>query len=316
MSIRSVGWRGGLVVLGWLGLWLLAALPVGCGGSGPRPTPAEGDVRDPPPAWLPDRHRIVVLSIDGCRPDALEAAGARNLLEFGARGARAMRALTIPLSLTLPSHSSMLSGFSLEGHGVDWNGPIPERGYIKVPTIFNVAHAAGQRTIMVMGKDKFLTLLQPNTLDEVHELAGDEDAIMEQAIWIARKGNFDLMFVHLPNPDITGHVMGWMSAPYLAKIAHIDQLFSWLLQALPSDATVIVTADHGGHDLGHGTDTEVDRHIPWMIDGPRIKKGVVVARDIATTDTAATALHLLGLAVGAAGAVVPEGQVVHEVLAD
>jgi hypothetical protein len=47
---------------------------------------------------------------------------------------------------------------------------------------------------------------------------------------------------------------------------------------------VIVTDDHSGHDLGHGIET----------------------------DTAATALHLLGLAVGA----VPEGRVVHEVLAD
>ena len=255
---------------------------------------------------------MVVLSIDGCRPDALEAAGARHLLEFGARGARATRAFTIPLSLTLPSHSSMLSGYSLEAHGVHWNHPTPELGYIKVPTIFNVARAAGQRTVMVMGKDKFLTLMQPNTLDEIHELAGDEDAIIEQAIWVARKGNFDLMFIHLPNPDLTGHVMGWMSAPYLAKIAHIDQLFSWLLQALPSDATVIVTADHGGHELGHGTDTDIDRHIPWMIDGPRIKKGLRFDRDISTTDTAATALHLLGLSVGEGA----EGRVVQEVFAD
>jgi predicted AlkP superfamily pyrophosphatase or phosphodiesterase len=165
---------------------------------------------------------------------------------------------------------------------------------------------------MVMGKDKFLTLMQPNTLDEVHELAGDEDAIIEQAIWIAGKGNFDLMFIHLPNPDLTGHMSGWMSAPYLARVAHIDQLFAALLQSLPADATVIVTADHGGHDLNHGTDTDVDRHIPWMIDGPRIRKGVTVDRDIATTDTAATALHLLGLAVGEGA----EGRVVHEVLAD
>jgi predicted AlkP superfamily pyrophosphatase or phosphodiesterase len=294
-------------------LVLIAALPAGCGGIAvtPRPKPADAGLLEPP-VLLPDRHRVVVLSIDGCRDDALEAAGARTLIEFGARGARATRAFTIPLSLTLPSHSSMLSGYSLEAHGVDWNGPVPEKGYIKVPTIFKVAHAAGKRTVMVMGKDKFLTLMQPGTLDEIHELAGDEDAIIEQAIWVARKGNFDLMFVHLPNPDLTGHATGWMSEPYLARVAHIDQLFAQLRAALPPDATVIVTADHGGHDLGHGTDTDVDRHIPWMIDGPRIKKGLRLQRDVATTDTAATALHLLGLALGEGA----EGQVVREVFTD
>ena len=292
---------------------VLALAAVGCGGiaTTPRPKPPDAEAHAPP-APLPDRHRVVVLSIDGCRPDALPAAGARALLDFGARGARATRAFTIPLSLTLPSHSSMLSGYSLEAHGVHWNVPKPELGYIKVPTIFKVAHAAGLRTIMVMGKDKFLTLMQPNTLDEIHELAGDEDAIVEQAVWVAGKGNFDLMFIHLPNPDIVGHASGWMSAPYLARVAHIDQLFAALLRALPADATVLVTADHGGHDLVHGTDTEVDRHIPWMIDGPRIRKGVTIDRDIATTDTAATALHLLGLAVGEGA----EGRVVHEVFAD
>jgi hypothetical protein len=312
-SVRCAVGRRRSFVCRWAVLSLIAALPAGCGGIGtnPRHRPTDAGLPEPP-ASLPDRHRVVILSIDGCRDDALEAAGARALIAFGARGARARRALTIPLSLTLPSHSSMLSGYSLEAHGVDWNYPWPEKGFIKVPTIFSVAHAARKRTIMVMGKDKFLTLMQPRTLDEIHELADDEDAIIEQAVWIARKGNFDLMFVHLPNPDLTGHAAGWMSEPYLARVAHIDRLFAGLLQALPPDATMIVTADHGGHDLGHGTDTDIDRHIPWMIDGPRIKKGFVLDREIATTDTAATALHLLGLAVAEDA----EGRVVDEVFAD
>jgi predicted AlkP superfamily pyrophosphatase or phosphodiesterase len=304
---------------------ILACLVLGCGASGDGRECARGSwmgaidpgasacglaVAAPTQAPGPRRH-VVLLSIDGCRPDALAAAEARNLIRFGEEGTRAARALTIPLSLTLPSHSSMLSGYDLEHHQVTWNYPLPEYGYIKVPTIFARARAAGLRTVMVMGKDKFLTLLQPDSLDELHELAGDEDGIIDQAIFVARKARFDLMFIHLPNPDLTGHLEGWMSPPYLARLSHIDALFGQLLDALPSDATVLVTSDHGGHDYTHGEDTDIDRLIPWMIRGPGIRRGLVLEREILTMDSAATALRLLGLALDATA----QGRVVDEAFA-
>jgi hypothetical protein len=265
----------------------------------------------PDPVQLPPgvkRKHVVILSIDGMRPDALEPAHAQNLLLFSNNGARATMAFTIPLSLTLPSHSSMLSGYDMEHHGVSWNAAEPEHGFIKVPTVFSIAHAAGMRTVMIMGKGKFLTLELPDTIDEVHEVGFDDDGIAEMANYVGHKANFDLMFVHLPNPDLTGHAQGWMSPGYLDKVTHADLLFGRLIAALPADAVVIVTADHGGHDYGHGADVPIDRQIPWMIRGPGIKHGFVVTRPITTMDTAATALKLLGLQLGADA----QGQPVNE----
>jgi arylsulfatase A-like enzyme len=278
---------------------LLVGLASACGPSRAVPDADAPEEMAPGPAVPSGRKHVVILSLDGCRPDALAAAPAPNLVRFGDEGVRAAQAFTIPLSLTLPSHSSMLSGYDLEHHGVSWNGPLPEQGYIKVPTIFAVAHAAGFRTVMVIGKFKFVTLQVPDTLDELHQVNNEEDGIMDTAIWLMSRGDFDLMFVHLPNPDLTGHAQGWMSPPYLAKVAHIDELFGRFLRALPADSSVIVTADHGGQDFGHGQDTEVDRHIPWMIAGPTIRKHAVIDRRIATMDTAATALRLLGLELAA-----------------
>ncbi len=278
------------------------------------PTPADpvgdagADATAPADAALAKRRPVVILSLDGCRPDALTWSRTRNIMRFAAEGSRASRAFTIPLSLTLPSHSSMLSGYDMEHHGVTWNTPVPQNGYIKVPTIFAVAKATGLRTVMVMGKGKFLTLQLPDSLDEVHEVGGDEEGITDTAMFVARRKNFDLMFIHFPNPDLIGHIEGWMSAPYLDRVSKIDVLFGRLLAALPPETTVIVTADHGGRDLGHGADIEVDRHIPWMIRGPNIRKGHVFSRRIETMDTAATALKVLGLSLqdGAQGQVVQE----------
>jgi arylsulfatase A-like enzyme len=284
---------------------LLVGLASACGPSRAIPSldadvaETAADVVGPGTGAPPGRKHVVILSLDGCRPDALAAAPAPNLVRFGDEGVRAAQAFTIPLSLTLPSHSSMLSGYDLEHHGVSWNGAAPEQGYIKVPTIFAVAHSAGLRTVMIVGKPKFVTLQVPGTLDELSDVTNDEDGIVDTAIWLLGRGDFDLMFIHLPNPDLTGHAQGWMSPPYLAKVAHVDELFGRLLRALPADGSIIVTADHGGHDFTHGQDTDIDRHIPWMIAGPNIRKHAVVERRIATMDTAATALRLLGLELGA-----------------
>src|SRR5690606_10205295 len=60
--------------------------------------------------------------------------------------------------------------------------------------------------------------------------------------------------------------------------------------------TVLVTADHGGHQRGHGSDAPEDRTIPWIAWGGGVKEGRSIKTEIRTTDTAATVLWLLGVA--------------------
>src|SRR5262245_36260715 len=75
------------------------------------------DFTDPPPlASLcappskPRVERMIVISIDGLRPDAIDAADAKTLKALIARGAYCRKAQTIRPSITLPSHTSMLTG--------------------------------------------------------------------------------------------------------------------------------------------------------------------------------------------------------------
>ena len=59
------------------------------------------------------------------------------------------------------------------------------------------------------------------------------------------------------------------------------------LITIPEDYTVIVCADHGGHDRSHGSDLPEDMTIPVCIRGPKFEKGQelenVSIKDIATT---------------------------------
>jgi predicted AlkP superfamily pyrophosphatase or phosphodiesterase len=110
--------------------------------------------------------RVVVISIDGLRPDAIEAAHAETIQKLIARGAYCGKAETVRPSITLPSHTAMLTGLDYERHGVSWNNYRP--GYIPVPTVFSVATQVGKQTAMIFSKDKFHFLANPKCVGWIY----------------------------------------------------------------------------------------------------------------------------------------------------
>src|SRR5437762_7656917 len=69
----------------------------------------------------PDHFRVVVISLDGLRPDAITTTFAPTLLRIAKEGAATATAETQFPSLTLPSHTSMVTGLTPEHHGINWN---------------------------------------------------------------------------------------------------------------------------------------------------------------------------------------------------
>ncbi len=110
--------------------------------------------------------RVVLVSIDGLRPDAIEKAGATNLRKLIERGAFCPTAETIRPSITLPSHTSMVTGLDFSRHGVVWNNYRP--GYIDHPTVFSVVTQSGGQTAILFSKDKFHYLADPADVQWVY----------------------------------------------------------------------------------------------------------------------------------------------------
>jgi arylsulfatase A-like enzyme len=276
---------------------------MGCGGGNPL-APSPVPVQSPVGLPTATPARVAIISIDGLRPDAILAVGARNILALASRGAYSWRAQTVLPSETLPSHVSMLSGFTPEAHGIIWDDYVVGRP-ITVPTIFSVARGLGRRTALIAGKAKFAHFCEgAGGGGCVISSRGDDD-VASSAVG---RPDVDLLFVHLPDVDLTGHSDGWMTDSYLAAVRRADLAVGQILSSLPADTTVILSADHGGHLNGHGTSQQSDMTIPWIIAGPRIAQGRQLSSTIRTMDTAATAAHVLGLPTqpGAAGRIVHE----------
>lgn len=242
---------------------------------------------------------VIIISYDGLRGDAVEKAPMTNLMSMMQNGSYTLSARTINYAVTLPGHASMLSGLCQSKHGVDWDVTTYYKGYSKGVDIFDEAHAAGLKTVMIVNKEKLRQLAEPETTDVFKIVYGTEAVIMNTAIEQIPSG-FDLMFVHFGSPDNRGHKSGWMSNAYLKALRDGDAALGSLLAALDQygirDSTlIIVTADHGGHDRMHVGTVIQDLLIPWVAYGPGVLPNHELTNPVSIMDTAPTVAYALEL---------------------
>lgn len=282
----------------------LLVLAWGAGpGVGSRP-PIRRDV--PVVARAPHRlaDHVIIISEDGLRPDALARARAPVHDALMREGAHALSARTVRRASTLPSHASMLSGFSVADHGLDWNSWKPERGFIKVPTVFSIVAGAGHGTAAFVGKRKLEHIARPGSIDVFDRPGYFCRKVSERAAAHFAGKRPQVQFVHFSDPDHGGHKEGWMSEGQLQEIAHADKCLARIVDAARrsgvADRTlIIISSDHGGHGRNHSGRKEEDRRIPWIVWGAGVRAGHKITTPIDTTDTAATALWALGYPVPA-----------------
>ena len=256
---------------------------------------------------IPTLSRVLILSVDGLRPDLALRANAPTIQGLLARGSFTMYARTTDVAVTLPSHTSMLTGVPPEKHKVDWNDDRPGR-FPAVPTLFEIARQAGYTTGMAAGKSKFHVFEEPGALDwsfvPTASVITDATVADTAVAWIATHPP-QVFFVHLPGVDSAGHHYGWGSPEQLNAIATADSSIGRVLGALRDqhllDSTlVIVSSDHGGAGKSHGKDDPRSRFIPWIAAGLGVCANLDLTTDanlnVRTEDTFATAAYVLGIA--------------------
>lgn len=250
------------------------------------------------PTPAPPARRVLILSIDGLRPDAIPLAPMPFVTSLLQSSAYSLTAQTVFPSVTLVAHTSMLSGQCPDKHKVNWNDYIPENGYAQVTDLFDIAHAAGMKTVMYVGKEKLRQITEPTSTD-IFRYINDRDLVITKNLIAEFPDDFQLMFVHFPTPDWMGHEYGWLSGEQLSVIFRADQAIEQLVnelgaRGLREETLFIITADHGGHGTTHGYSLPEDMTIPWIAFGAGIKPAALNS-NITTVDTASTAAFALGL---------------------
>lgn len=258
---------------------------------------------------VPAIEHVVIISVDGLRPDLVLRAKTPVMHDLMAHGCYSFWARTTAESVTLPSHTSMLTGVVPIKHGIQWNSDLPLEHpvYPAFPTLFELARRAGYTTCMVAGKSKFINLAKPGTLDWVYvpaQAKSEDDDVCKIAVQMIQDHRPEVLFIHFPSVDNVGHAKGWATPEQIAAIENADKCIGQVLAALDEQKLrestfMLVTSDHGGAGKTHGPDDARSRHIPWIVTGPGIRQGVDLTTYgdlvIDTEDTFSTACYLLGI---------------------
>ena len=258
----------------------------------------------------PARPRVLLISVDGLRPDLILRCQTPYMHALFEGGSFSFWAKTTPGSITLPSHVSMLTGVVPEVHGILWNGDLPltKPVYPNSATLFQLAKKAGYTTAMVAAKSKFNVLDVPGSLDFKYVTTDnktEDREIARRAVDILRSHQPEVMFVHFAGADVTGHASGWGSAEQRTAIEEIDTCIGEMLEALEGvglrkSTIIILSADHGGQGRTHGPEDVRSRTIPWIINGPGVRKNYDLTLlghevEISTYDTFPTLCAILGI---------------------
>lgn len=260
---------------------------------------------------VPQIERVIIMSIDGLRPDLMLRANAPHLRSLLDRGSFSLWARTIPEAITLPSHTSMLTGVHTRQHGINWNNDhraAEDRHPPKVPSLFALARQAGLTTALVAGKEKFVIFIDEGAVDwhaiPSRDVGLSDRRVGEVGVAFLREHQPNVMMLHFGQVDWRGHGIGWGSPEQIAQIENADLAVGNVFRALNdlglADSTlVIISADHGGQGRRHGANDARSLHIPWIAVGPGVRPGFDLTRldqlQIDTYDTFATACHVLGL---------------------
>lgn len=274
---------------------------------------------------------VLLITIDTLRADALSSYGGPaqtpNLDRLASTGARFSFAHSHAV-VTLPSHTSILSGLLPYEHGMRDNSGFRVRA--GTPTLATRLKARGFATGAFVGgfpvtKRFGLTPGFDVYDDQMPETRGAIEISMPErpaplvvsraTAWIGQQAGPFFGWVHLFDPhspyrppaDLAG---AYTTQPYYGEVASVDRALGPLLDrlaTLPRPTLVIVTADHGESLGEHGELThgmfayEPTLHVPLIIArvDPAARQassssGVVIDTAVRHIDIVPTVLDAIG----------------------
>lgn len=248
--------------------------------------------------------KVILVVIDGCRPDAIAQAATPAIDSLIASGASTMTARTVAPPLTLPAHFSLLTSLNPRDHHVTTNTDRPSLAP-RTCSIIETMKKQGLTTAIAYSWEPLRNLAPPKALDasfylDTHRTGHTDLDIVDYAIRMLTRQLPDFFFLYLEGVDQAGHDHGWMSPPYLAAVERADAAVGQLLQALASaglanDYAIVLQSDHGGQGRQHLEQTDKVMTIPWIAHGAGIRRGHPIQSAVSILDTAPVIARLMGL---------------------
>lgn len=247
--------------------------------------------------------KVLIIGIDGCRPDAVRHANTPNIDELWQEGAYTFKAQTDPISFSGICWTSMLTGVWHDKHKVLTNA-YKKPNVEAYPHFFRRLKEANSRlqTYTYSNWSPIHKILQKDDAD-IAESYSPDDQITNHVIEALKTKNLDVVFVQFDDVDHAGHAHDYStkSQLYVKAVEKSDSLLGMIVSAVKERETyqqedwlIIVTTDHGGSNFTHGKDIPEHTTIFFIANGKSVGKGEIM-EPVGVVDVAATALYHMGI---------------------
>jgi len=234
------------------------------------------------PPSLVDRPKVLLIGLDGVRPDALQVARTPNIDDLIKNGAFSYHAQAGQHTWSGPGWSNILTGVWEQKHGVTDNS-FTHSHYQRYPSVFTRVEQLRPElyTATVVSWKPLKDYLIPHA-DQCIVHIEDDHRVMNDAVSLLTNEDPDLMFVYFGNVDLVGHKHGFHPTvtPYRKEIENVDREIGCVLNALHHRTRytreswlILCTTDHGGTMEGHGKNIPEDRTIFYIVGGDSVPRG-------------------------------------------
>lgn len=237
-------------------------------------------------------NKVLIIGIDGVRPDALIIAATPNMDELILNATYSMDAINEGTTSSGPSWSAMLTGVWQEKHGVVDNS-FKGKNYNEYPHFFKRVEDLNSdlHTVSICQWDPINDEIAASFADKVINVSSAEVLVSETVNYLATN-NADAMFIHFDDVDGAGHGTGYSpnNPKYIKAIEKVDEGIGEVMTGLKARTTytdenwlVIVSTDHGGLGNGHGGNSIEERNIFIICSGDEVPNEEVKKDSLLTT---------------------------------
>jgi len=255
----------------------------------------------------PDIRRVIVVVLDGLRPDAIDAFDLTHVRRLATHSASTMCGQTVTPSVTWPALTSLFTGVSPQCHGILGESlrlPRPKQPLDPLPAILKRAglpSSAFMRQMPALYRGLAGTIARGLGFIEARFTGMSAPEILLAGSDALRTQRTGLLFFHWPDADRAGHAHGWMSPQYGDGAQRMDTAFGMLCGAVAIErdphTLLIALADHGGGGGSslkeHEDDHPLNRTIPLIVAGGAVRSGAIAGARL--LDVPATVAWALGV---------------------
>ncbi|MEC7863584.1 MAG: LamG-like jellyroll fold domain-containing protein [Bacteroidota bacterium] len=229
-------------------------------------------------------NKVLIIGIDGCRPDALELANTPNIDNLISNGLYSPDALNDDITISGPGWSAILCGVWSNKH-LSVDNSFIGTDYTNYPPLFKYIEDfdANLHTVSICHWNPINDYIVQNHADYKLNVSSDADVSTEATNYLTANDP-DIMFLHFDDVDHAGHAYGFSPnvSEYMTAIEETDAFLAPIMQSIiqrpnysNEDWLVLITTDHGGLGTSHGGNSIEEQNIFVIASGNTITQEII-----------------------------------------